>query len=171
MKRSEFWQSCDTDSLEALLSKTKDLTVLKNIQAVYLKARYKLDASSISKITGFSKGYVWQIHSNYRQNGDEAFVFGNKGGIYRRNLTADQEKLLLSNFTSQSDDGHILEISKIKKKYEELAKKEVNKSVVYRMLSRHGWRKIAPRPTHPNNDKILLSTFKKTSPKWYKMQG
>lgn len=170
MKGIEFWQKCDIQSLETSLSKAKDISVFKNIQAVYLKAKYKMSADSIAKITGFSKGYVWQVHSNYRNNGDKAFIFGKKGGIYRRNLTARQEELLLASFISQSDDGQILEVSKIKKKYEEFAKKEVNKSVVYRMLSRHGWRKIAPRPTHPNNDKILLATFKKTSPKWYKMQ-
>ncbi len=64
MKRAEFWQKCNIESLEALLSKTKDISVFKNIQAVYLKARHKMNADSIAKITGFSKGYVWQIHSN-----------------------------------------------------------------------------------------------------------
>lgn len=170
MKRIEFWQKCDITSLEVLLSGAKEISVFKNIQAVYLKAKYQMNADSIAKITGFSKGYIWQIHSNYRNNGDEAFIFGKRGGIYRRNLTAQQEKLLLESFTTQSDDGQILEVSKIKKKYEDLAKKEVNKSVVYRMLSRNGWRKIAPRPTHPNNEKELLTAFKKTSHKWYKRQ-
>jgi transposase len=171
MKRIEFWQKCNLKSLEVLLSKTNDISVFKNIQAVYLKAKYQMNADSIAKVTGFSKGYIWQIHSNYRNNGDEAFIFGKRGGVYRRNLTAKQEELLLESFASLSDGGQILEVSKIKKKYEEFAKKEVNKSVVYRMLSRNGWRKIAPRPTHPNNDKILLDSFKKTSHKWYKMQG
>ena len=170
MKKVEFWQKCNIKSLEDKLSESKDISVFKNVQAVYLKAKYKMNAESIAKITGFSKGYVWQIHSNYRNNGNEAFIFGQKGGIYRRNLTAKQEEELLANFTPKSDNGQILEVSKIKKKYEEFAKKKVNKSVVYRMLSRHGWRKIAPRPIHPNNDKILLATFKKTSPKWYKLQ-
>jgi transposase len=171
MKRIEFWQKCDIKSLEILLSGTKEISVFKNIQAVYLKAKYQMNADSIAKITGFSKGYTWQIHSNYRKNGEEAFVFGKRGGIYRRNLTVDQEEFLLASFTTQSDDGQILEVSKIKKKYEELAKKEVNKSVVYRMLSRNGWRKIAPRPTHPNKDKEHLAAFKKTSQKWYRRQG
>ena len=75
----------------------------------------------------------------------------------------------MAEFTSKSDDGQILEVSKIKNKYEEFAKKAVNKSVVYRMLARHGWRKIMPRPAHPKNDKTALSVFKKTSHKWYKM--
>jgi len=169
MKRIEFWQKCNTKSLEDLLSETKDISVFKNIQAVYLKSRYNMSAQSVAEITGFSKRYIWQIHSNYRNNGNKAFIFGKKGGIYRRNLTAAQEELLLAEFTSKSDDGQILEVSKIKKKYEEFAKKAVNKSVVYRLLARRGWRKIIPRPIHPKNDKTAWSAFKKTSHKWYKM--
>lgn len=78
MNRIEFWQKCDTQSLEESLSKAKDISVFKNIQTVYLKAKYKMNADSIAKITGFSKGYVWQIHSNYRNNGDEAFILAKK---------------------------------------------------------------------------------------------
>lgn len=169
MKRSEFWQKCDIKSLEHLLLETKDVSIFKNIQAFYLKARYDMSAESIAQATGFTKGYIWQIHSNYRNNGHKAFIFGKKGGIYRRNLSASQEELLLADFTSKSDAGHILEISKIKRSYEELACKQVNKSVIYRMLARHGWRKITPRPIHPKNDKLAMSTFKKTSHEWCRM--
>jgi transposase len=169
MKRIEFWQKCNTKSLEVLLSETKDIAAFKNIQAVYLKAKYNMDAQDVAQITGFSKGYVWQIHSNYRNNGDEAFVLGKKGGAYHMNLSPKKEKELLISFTKKSDAGHILEVSQIKDKYEILAKKLVHKSVVYRMLARHGWRKIAPRPSHPKNDQISMATFKKTSQIWCKM--
>lgn len=169
MKKIEFWQKCDTKSLEILLSQTKDIATFRNIQAVYLKAKYNMNAESVAQITGFSKGYVWQIHSSYRNNGGRAFVLGKKGGSYHVNLSTRQEKELLADFTDKSDAGHILEVSRIKKKYEELAGKPVHKSVVYRMLARHGWRKIAPRPSHPKNDQLAMITFKKTSHKWYKM--
>jgi len=169
MKRKEFWQKCDTKSLERLLSKTKNIATFKNIQAVYLKAKYNMDAKSIAQITGFSKGYVWQIHSNYRNNGQESFVLGKKGGAYHINLNKGQEEELLAGFSDKSQAGHILEVSQIKKKYEELIARPVHKSVIYRMLGRHGWRKIAPRPSHPKNDQIAMSSFKKTFHSWCKM--
>lgn len=169
MKRIEFWQKCDIKSLEILLSKTKDIATFRNIQAVYLKAKYNMNAESVAQVTGFSKGYVWQIHSSYRNNGQEAFILGKKGGSYNINLSAKQEKNLLADFTDKGDAGHILEVSQIKKKYEKLAGKPVHKSVVYRMLARHGWRKIAPRPSHPKNDQVAMATFKKTSHSWCKM--
>lgn len=169
MKKIEFWQKCDTEELEALLSKAKDIATFKNIQAVYLKAKYHMNASDIAQITGFSKGYVWQIHSDYRKNGQAAFVLGKKGGAYHINLTKEQEENLLAGFVNKSDAGHILEVSQIKKKYEELIGRPAHKTVIYRMLARHGWRKISPRPAHPKNDPIAMSAFKKTSRSWCRM--
>jgi len=55
MKKIGFWQKCDIRSLEEKLSDSKDISVFKNVQAVYLKAKYKMNAESIAKITGFSK--------------------------------------------------------------------------------------------------------------------
>ena len=42
-----------------------------------------------------------------------------------------------------------------------LAEQTVHKSTIYRLLSRHGWRKVVPRPTHVNADKNKQEEFKK----------
>ncbi len=109
------------------------------------------------------------IHSAYRKLGEEAFSLGNRGGIYHRNLSEAQEEALINEISSSGDLGQILEISSIKKHYEKLSGKQVHKTVIYRMLARHGWRKISPRPTHPKNDKAALEGFKKTFHRWCKM--
>ncbi len=168
MSKKSFWDSCDRKELEGMLSQTKDIATFKNIQVIYLKSFCNLDAQAIAKITGFSKVHVWNVHSSYRKIGNKVFDLGRKGGTYHKNLELAQEKSLLNEFTNSGDLGQILEIKKIKKRYEELAQKPVNKSVVYRMLTKHGWRKIAPRPSHPKNNKAAIDTFKKTSLKWCK---
>jgi hypothetical protein len=38
-------------------------------------------------------------------------------------------------------------------------------SVVYRMLARHGWRKVAPDTRHPKSDPIAQEDWKKNFPK------
>lgn len=167
--KNRFWKECDNRRLEYLLSETKDVAKLKHIQAVYLKSFHDMKADDIAKIVGFSKGYIWHIHSAYRDIGEKAFFLNKRGGMYRRNLSPAQEKALIKEISSSSDLGRILEISSIKKRYEELAGKQVHKTVVYRMLARHGWRKIVPRPIHPKNDKVAIETFKKAFRKWYKM--
>ena len=169
MSKKNFWKNCDKKKLETMLLETKDIATFKNIQAVYLKSCCNLDAEAIAKITGFSKGHIWNIHYSYRKIGGKIFDLGKRGGVYNKNLELTQEGSLLAEFMNNGDLGQILEIRKIKKRYEELAGKPVHKSVVYRMLARHGWRKIAPRPSHPKNDKIAMDSFKKTSLKWYKI--
>lgn len=168
MQKKSFWKQCDTKRLEELLAETKDLSIAKHIQAVYLKACYDLKAEAIAKIVGLSKGYIWYIHSAYRQMGEKCFELGSRGGRYHNNLSLQQEESIISDISETGDAGSILEISNIKKRYEALASKVVHKSVIYRMLKRHGWRKVAPRPNHPKNDKEAMSAFKKTSPKWFK---
>ena len=168
MQKRSFWKQCNNKRLEELLAQTKDLSLIKHIQAVYLKACCNLEAETIAKIVVLSKGYVWQIHAKYKQIGEKAFELCNRGGRYHNNLSVDQEKSIISDITSDGDAGTILEISNIKRRYEAVAGKVVHKSVIYRMLKRHGWRKIAPRPSHPKNDKDAMDDFKRTSHKWFK---
>ena len=41
--------------------------------------------------------------------------------------------------------------------------KAVARSTVYRLLERHGWRKVVPRPRHPKADVAAQAAFKKGS--------
>ena len=40
---------------------------------------------------------------------------------------------------------------------------KVDRSMVYEMLKRHGWRKVMPRPAHVQSDHEKQELFKKTS--------
>ena len=53
-------------------------------------------------------------------------------------------------------------ISRVKAAYEQILGRKVPKSTVYRMLARHGWRKVMPRPRHPKADASAQAEFKKT---------
>jgi len=57
----------------------------------------------------------------------------------------------------------VLVVSEIKIAYEKLFDKKVPKSTIYRMLARHGWRKIAPRSKHSRTDFAAQEEFKKNS--------
>ena len=43
--------------------------------------------------------------------------------------------------------------------------RRVAASVVYRMLARHGWRKVAPDTRHPKSDSQVQEDWKKNGPK------
>ena len=44
----------------------------------------------------------------------------------------------------------------------------VSHSVVYRLLARHGWRKVAPDTRHPKSDPLTQEQWKKNSPTCWK---
>jgi hypothetical protein len=53
----------------------------------------------------------------------------------------------------------------------------VHISSIYRLLERHGWRKLVPRPRHPKANPEAQAVFKKTvgaivkTPRWSEPSG
>jgi hypothetical protein len=48
---------------------------------------------------------------------------------------------------------------------------EVDDSTIYRLLNRHGWRKLMPRPRRPQADPQAQEQFKKTFQRRWKRQS
>ncbi len=59
----------------------------------------------------------------------------------------------------------MLTVADIQQAYWERTGQAVARSTVYRLLERHGWRKVVPRPRHPKADIAAQATFKKTLPR------
>lgn len=73
---------------------------------------------------------------------------------------------MLSEIEKTAIKGGVVEIGKVHKLFEEKAGGKVAKYTAYRLLHRHGWRKIAPRPYHPKQKADAIETFKKTGHLW-----
>jgi len=87
-----------------------------------------------------------------------------RGGRRNQNLTVERERQLLAEFDVRAERAGMLEVSRIRRAYEDAVGHPVPKSTVYRMLARHGWRKIAPRRRHPEVNRRRQRAFKKNSP-------
>ena len=122
----------------------------------------ELNVEEIGKIRQYSESSVNRIHGEYRKNGMKS-IKENRGGRHRENLTLRQEAELLSRFEETSSLGQVSEISRIKAEYETMAGKKVDKTVIYRMLHRHEFRKIVPYQRHKKGDPEKQEAFKKTS--------
>ena len=86
-----------------------------------------------------------------------------RGGRFHENLTRAQEADLLADLLPTAQAGGVLVVAELKARYEQRLGRAVPKSTIYRVLARHGWRKIAPRPRHPQRDPSRQAAFKKTS--------
>lgn len=72
---------------------------------------------------------------------------------------------MLAPFAQRAEAGGMLSVSEIQQAYREHTGHEVARSTIYRLLDRHGWRKVAARPRHRNADVAAQATSRKTEPR------
>ncbi len=153
----------DLLQLERLLRESSSKSQMQRIQCVLLRSRQGLACDEVAAVVGFSPGWVRQVWSAYLNAGVEGLVCQVRGGRRRSNLSLQQEQALVECFAEKARVGGVLVVSEIHRAYEEAAGHCVPKSTIYRMLDRHGWRKVVPRPHHPKNDPQACAEFKKNS--------
>ena len=135
----------------------------RRIQCVYLAIQHpEMSSKEIGEITLYSESRVWSIHAEYRKNGIQGLE-DKRGGRYRENMSIEDEQAMLSTFEEESSSGKLVTAGKIKLAYEEKVGKEVAESTIYRMLNRHGFRKIVPYKRPPKTNKEEQAALKKTS--------
>lgn len=118
-------------------------------------------AEEIALHTGVSATTVHRVISTYNRLGPSAMETPGKGGRRHHYLTLLEEKAFLSPFFAQAESGEIATVAQIQCTYEAKVGHEVAESTIYRLLNRHGWRKVMPRPRHPQADLQEQERFKK----------
>jgi transposase len=121
-----------------------------------------MSSDEVALAVGFSPATVKKLWSQYFSGGVEVLIGQGRGGRRRANLSLEEEQKLLVYFFNKAESGEVLVVNEVKAAYEKAVGRTVPKSTVYRMLARHGWRKIAPRPRHPKADPQKMEAFKKT---------
>jgi len=153
----------DIDEVKKAMDKTKSKKEFQKLQSVYLAdTQPDLKAGAIGNIVRLSAYSVKMIHSNFRKYGINSVV-DKRGGRYRENMTYEEEVEILKPFEEKSKTGALVIVGKIKKAYEAKIGREVAESTIYRLLDRHGFRKIVPYKRHRKANKAEQEAFKKTS--------
>lgn len=149
--------------IERLLKTNGRANELKAVQCIWLRGKHGLTSSQIASQIGWSESNVKRVQANYFKKGLD--VLKREPSHHRRNqnLSREEEESFLVPFFEKAKAGGIIRVAEIKQAYEEKLSRKVHHSVIYTMLDRHGWRKIAPRPRHPKADKEKQYLFKKTA--------
>lgn len=137
----------------------------QRIQCVLIRATLGSSAAQIAQLLGWSTATVHVLHSRYARQGDSIFDLRGRGGRRHQYLSVEREQELLAPFVERAQAGGMLTVTEIQQAYEECTGVKVAPSTVYRLLDRHGWRKVVPRPRHPKADVTAQAAFKKTSPR------
>lgn len=136
----------------------------QRIQCVLIRATLGSTAAQIAQLLGWSTATVHVMHSRWAREGDAVFELRGRGGRRHQHLDPEQERALLAPFVERAQAGGMLTVAEIQQAYQAQVGKRVAPSTVYRLLDRHGWRKVLPRPRHPKADVAAQAAFKKTAP-------
>ena len=115
--------------------------------------------AEIADATGVSLSTVNRAHMAYDHGGRAALE--PSGWRIRENMTLAEEKALLDRFAKAAGAGEMLNIHDLKAAYEEAIGHPTSDSTVYNVLNRHDWRKLMPRPFHPDRDIEAQDNYKK----------
>ena len=125
-----------------------DKKVDRRLYAVQLRGE-GLTNDEIAQKLDTSDKMVSQCVSAYINNGGIAALLPKERIGMHRNLSIEEEKEFLSAYTKQAEAGQIIDLNELKAAYIEKVGHSIGGSQIYRMLERHGWRKVMPRSKHP----------------------
>jgi len=146
--------------LQRAMKRERNARALLRIQMIILRDG-GMTQPEIADVTGTSLSTVNRAHMAYDHEGLKGLKVKPCGGRKRENMTWDEETKLLDQFTKAAGVGELLTIHDMKKAYEEKIGHPTGTNTIYKLLARHGWRKLMPRPHHPDRKEEAQKRFKK----------
>lgn len=156
-------------SIKESEKKTRDKRVSRRLQVLILRYEGKSNPEIGEKL-GISANRASQLISEYKEVGLEEFMRSKYGGNHR-SMSYEEEEELLERFRASAEAGQVITVNEIKAAFDEKLGKDTGRGYIYMLLKRHKWRKIKPRPKHPQKasdeeiaaSKKLKSIWKKSS--------
>lgn len=154
----------DKQTVERLVERLKQAgshREYQRIQCVPIRATLGSSAGEIAQLLGWSTATVHVLRSRWAKVGDVIFDLRPRGGRRHQHLSVEQERERLAPFAERAHAGGMLTVTEIQQAYQRQVGQEVAPSTINRLLERHGWRKLTPRPRHPKADLTAQAAFKK----------
>ena len=121
-------------------------------------------AQEIALRLGLSVYTVRDLIEAYNRSGPDALETTGKGQRQHAYLSVEKERTVLAPFLDASQAGHLAMARPLKKAFADALGHHIATSTIYRLLHRHQWRKVRPRPKNPRSSQEAQAACKKTSP-------
>lgn len=154
-----------------LLKSARTADELRLAQAVLLPLELGLSIEQTAQAIGRSSGATCTMRTRFSKIAAGTLTPPRSKRQLRNRANADlqREKRILDEVLVNAAAGGVVIIPRIKPDIEAKLGKTLALSSVYRMLARHGWRKLAPDTQHPQGDPQARADWKKNSPlRWSK---
>lgn len=142
------------------------LQELRRAQSILLPVLFGATLPQTAEALGLSRATVCRLQATFLVKEplpEGTAAKGTWGGRRRCWLTREEEKEFLAPWLEQAAQGRLVVISPLRAALAQRLGRSVRAPVVYRMLARHGWRKLAPDTKHPKSDPITQEAWKKNS--------
>ena len=162
MKMKYKFSSEDRAQIEEIRKANRDKQTERRLKVLDMRSEGKT-LEEISRATGFHRSHISNLIRKYFEEGlasiSEKHYSGN-----RRNMSMDEEKAFLEPYRERAEQGQMLDVREIAAAYEKRVGHRIGKGQIYRVLQRHGWRKVMPRSRHPKKaaEEVIEATKKLT---------
>ena len=137
------------EEVAALLKQCRRRAEYRRVPCVWLRAALGLSAQQMAAVRGGPISSVYALPSPSLREGVAARPGPGRGGRHRQKLSPTQEPARRAQFFARATPGRGREARAGRAAYETGAGHSGPQSTVYRLLARHRWRQLAPRPRHP----------------------
>lgn len=132
---------------------------------VWLRIESNLTSVEIARILDWHPITVRTTQQEFIKHGVGALAEKPRGGRRRQLMSLEDEQIFLNGFAERAKAGSLLVVGDVHTALEAHLGRKVAESTTYRILKRHGWRKVVPRPFHPKRNSEAAEAFKKGASK------
>lgn len=162
MARPRFLDPRLAEHAKRLVAQAATAEELRYAQAVLLPALLGATLEQTASALGVGHATVSRYQAKVRRRlTDPARLEPKWGGRRREAMSIEQEREFLQPWAESSADGGMLVVAPLRAALAKALGRPVAHSVVYRLLARHGWRKVAPDTRHPKSDPLEQEQWKK----------
>ena len=142
------------------------VVALRRCQAVLLPALLGATLEQTAAALGVCRATVPRLQAAFRREKmPNSKPPPKRGGRRRALLTLEAERAFLQPWLERAGSGAVVVVSPLRAALAQQLGQPVKPSVIYRLLARHGWRKVAPDTRHPKSQPEVQEAWKKNSRK------
>ena len=152
------------DHAKRLAAQAQSVEDLRCAQSVLLPALLGASLEQTAAALGIGRATVGRCQAKVRRRlTHPAQLDPSWGGRRRAAMSVEQKREFLEPWAESAAEGGMLIVAPLRAALAQRLGRPVSHSVVYRLLARHGWRKVAPDTRHPNSDPLTQELWKKTA--------
>jgi transposase len=159
MARHSFTVHEDVQRAKQLRDQATTVAEFRKALSVILVAEYGFNADQAADALGTSRRTIFRNRSNISNQDDTHKKTW--GGRRNSSMSIEEEKEFLSQWQEKAAAGGVLTVPPLHAALVERLGHDIPMSTTYRLLARHGWRKVQPDTKHPKSDPAVQEEFKK----------